>query len=240
MLTFFCYNIAMTKKQEIDFLSIASHELRTPISVVKGYLSMILEGDFGRVPPKLKAPLLTAYAANERIIRLVENLLGFAQLKDRSRLSLNKQKFDLALLVAQIRREVLASAARKKIKIRIELSAKKIIIDADQLMMRQLILNLLNNAIKYSSDGLIIVRVSTESKKILLSVADSGPGIDQRDLVGIFDRFIRKSVGNNQVSGFGLGLYVCKLIVRAHRGKIWAETRGKNFGFKVIAAIPLK
>lgn len=220
----------MNKKQEIDFLSVAAHELRTPLSIVKGYLSMILEGDFGRVPGKLKAALVSAYGANERVLRLVENLLSAAQLQDKTRLTINRQKTDIHELLKNVRREISPKAKQKNCRLKLRLPLRRIVARVDGLMLHQLIINLIHNALKYAPGSTITVEAKRSGKKIQISVADTGPGMEAGDSKDIFNQFVRHSKSGN---GIGLGLYVSQLIVKAHRGKIWAETRGKGFGFRV-------
>lgn len=225
----------MNKKQEIDFLSVAAHELRTPLSIIKGYLSMILEGDFGKVPSKLKAALATTYAANERVMKLVENLLSAAQLQDKTRLSINRRATDISGLLKNVKKEISGKAKQKNCRLIMLLPARSVIARVDELMLHQLIINLINNALKYAPASTITIELNIVGKKFQVSIADTGPGMNPKETKDIFKRFVRHNSAGN---GFGLGLYVAYLIVKAHKGTIWAETRGKGFGFRIIFEIP--
>ncbi|MCX6792492.1 MAG: HAMP domain-containing sensor histidine kinase [Candidatus Falkowbacteria bacterium] len=224
------------KKSKTDFVSLASHQLRTPLTIMKGYISMILEGQLGELKQtKIKAALSAVYQANERLIRLTDNFLEVSQLEDNA-IHVNLQAFDFPSVVHETITEIKPKAAAKRLVLTAAMPRKKFLVKADELMMRQLLLNLLDNAIKYTKKGGITLKVELKNKLLKVSVIDTGPGLDEKDLKDLFDKFERRT---KEESGFGLGLYVNRLIVEAHKGKIWAETRGKDFGFKVIFEIPV-
>ncbi len=227
--------------RENDFVAIASHQLRTPLTIMRGYISMLLGGDFGKIENKRQQAAMTAvYQANERLLRLVDNLLDVSQLEIQKTLRLECATMDIAALIKELVGEMKHKALAKGLEIKTELDKKVSHICADELMLRQVILNLLDNAIKYTQRGTVTVRTFVLANALQVSVEDTGPGLEKKYLSTIFQKFSRPRVEGSDQEGFGLGLYACKLIIDAHKGKIWAQTRAKNFGFKVLFEIPLK
>lgn len=231
---------APNKNRQSDFVSIASHQLRTPLTIMRGYLAMLLGGDFGAVDNKRQQAAITAvYQANERLLRLVDNLLGVSQLEGQGTLMIECQKFDLLNMIREVVKEIKQRAAVKNLEIKTVLPKTIPALCADEILLRQVILNLIDNAIKYTERGTITLSVKTDKNNLSLSVEDTGPGINPKEIKHIFDKFERRDVPHSSEEGFGLGLYAAKLIIEAHKGRIWAETRGQNFGFRVLFEIPL-
>ncbi len=228
------------KSREADFVALASHQLRTPLTIMRGYISMLLDGDFGKIENKRQEAAMTAvYQANERLLRLVENMLGVSQLESKKNFHIEKEMFNVSKLATELVEEMKHKASVKNLELSLQIAPQLKNIHADELMMRQVILNLLDNAIKYTKRGNIILQMEEKNNLLQCSVVDTGPGIDKKYLIDIFEKFERRDVPDNNQEGFGLGLYACKLIVEAHHGRIWAESRGKDFGFKVSFEIPI-
>lgn len=211
-------------KAPIDFLSIASHQLRAPLTLMKGYLSMILEGEFGAIKDKkLKSAIEAVKQSNERLSHLVENLLEMARLEDGA-FALFREEADLGSLVLDVADELRNKAKGKGLRLEISLPKEKLVASIDKLMIRQLFLNLIDNAIKYTAKGSVMIAVEMKGSKIQATVSDTGPGLlKPTDLKKLFQKFSRPNDDASGQSGFGLGLYICRLIVEAHGGKIKAE-----------------
>lgn len=225
------------KSSTLDFVSIASHQLRTPLTLMKGYLAMIIGGDFGPVKEaKLKSALTAVYQANERLIRLVENLLNMGALEN-GKLQVHREETDMVKLLRDVVKEMKPKAETKNLKLVFTAITKTLRVDIDPLLIRQVVLNLIDNAIKYTAVGKITVTLTGAPRGCSVSVADTGPGVEPKAVKHVFDKFAREDIAHSSEEGFGLGLYVCKLILAAHGGKIRAESRGKGFGFKVICEI---
>jgi len=234
----------ITREKELDqaksdFISIASHQLRTPLTVIKGYVSMILEGSFGQVASQQKEQLTKVYEANERLINLVQDLL------DVSRIESGKMQFvftpnDLNTLVASVVEELKTTADSKKLYLKFQTlkTLPKIKIDPEKL--RQVIMNLIDNAIKYTVAGGVEISLVKRENKVRFIVADTGMGIKGEDMPQLFKKYSRGSkINDKSVSGTGLGLYVGKIIVEAHGGKIWAESEGEGKGSKFCFELPI-
>jgi len=226
--------------QKDDFVAIASHQLRTPLTIMRGYISMILGGDFGVVKdPRQKAAMTAVYQANERLLRLVDNLLGVSQLENKEKLHIECRDFDLKKFISEIIDEMKQKAKVKGLEIKYNFPKVVPKFCADDLMLRQVLINVIDNAIKYTERGEIKLNIEVLKTAVRFSIIDTGPGLDKEHLEKIFEKFERRAAPNNHQEGFGLGLYASRLIVEAHKGKIWAETRGEDFGFKVCFEIPL-
>jgi signal transduction histidine kinase len=231
-------NLQLKKLDEAksDFISIASHQLRTPLTVIKGYISMILEGSFGNLDDKISETLSKVYESNERLINLVEDLLNISRIES-GRLQYVFEKNDLKEVADSVFLELNNSALKKGLKLIYDFEDKKMYrvkIDAEKL--RQVVMNLIDNAIKYTfkakgNKGEIKIFLKAEKKNIIFCVEDNGLGISKEDMGNLFKKFSRgKGMFIVHTNGTGLGLYVAKQIVEAHSGKIWAESEGINKG----------
>lgn len=233
------FNKKAAKSEPIDFLSIAAHQLRAPLTLMKGYLSMILEGEFGAIKDrKLKAAIEAVSQSNERLAHLVENLLEMARLEDGG-FALYREEADLGALVIDVADELRSKAKAKGLRLEISLPKEKLNASVDRLMMRQLFLNLIDNALKYTERGNVTISLEKAGRKFLGAVTDTGPGLLQKaQLKKLFQKFSRPNDDPSGQSGFGLGLYICRLIVEAHGGKIKAELP-KGGGLRVLFEIKL-
>jgi signal transduction histidine kinase len=226
-------------QEKSDFLSFATHQLRTPLTGIKGYAGMVLQGTYGKISGQLKKSTKLLLASSERLLLLIEDFL------DISRIELGKMKFiwkkaDLTKLTKSVMQELKSKVNGKKVKLIFKTPAEKIppvIIDEGKI--RQAITNLIDNAIKYTPKGKITVSLSADKKNISLTIIDTGIGIKKEDLPNLFKKYSRGSTGQ-QIKGTGLGLYVAKMMAEAHHGKITAESRGEGKGSKMILVLPIK
>lgn len=235
-------NVKLKKLDESksEFISIASHQLRTPLTVVKGYVSMILENNFGKINDGQRDSLDKVYKSNERLINLVENLLNLSRIES-GRLQFKYETMNLETVVASVVEELSGKAKEKKLKLEYKHPAKPLPqVTIDQEKIRQVIMNLIDNSIKYTAKGSITVTVRQAESNIEFSVADSGMGILAEDLPHLFQKF-QRGTGTYLVhtEGTGLGLYVAREMVEIHKGKVWAESKGQGQGSKFIVTIPI-
>ncbi|MCX6785078.1 MAG: GAF domain-containing sensor histidine kinase, partial [Candidatus Komeilibacteria bacterium] len=229
-------------KAKSEFLSIASHQLRTPLTGIKGYLSMILEGDFGKVEPEIKKVILEVYESSDRLTRLVNVFLNVSRIES-GRFQIDKIKFQLADLVTQVVKELNSAALRKKLVLSLKKSKGNIPeVMADKDKIKDVLLNLIDNSIKYTPSGQIDVSLEkTEDNKIKVMVKDTGVGIDPEEAGKLFAKFSRgDGIAQIDTTGSGLGLYIAKKIVETHGGKIWAESDGKGKGSRFIFELPIE
>lgn len=213
-----------------------SHDLRTPLVSIIGAVTGLLEDQNVSYSPEDRKELLqTILQGAKRMNRFVCNLLDMARLES-GMLKLNKEWCDLQDVIGVAINRLVESIISRPIEINIQDDLP--LVEADCLLVEQVFINLLDNAIKYSeADSKIIVNIRREGKQLLIAVANRGPVISETDLSKIFDKFYRLS-SPLQVSGTGLGLAICKGFVEAHGGNIWAENNNLG-GVTITFTLPL-
>ncbi len=223
-----------------DFISIASHQLRTPLTVIKGYGSMMLEGSFGKMSEPIEENLQKIYDSNERLITLVEDLLNISRIES-GRLQFNWEIGQLEEMVSSVVEELKPNATKKGLSFKYTAPATPLpAVKLDKTKLRQVAINLIDNAIKYTEKGGLIVTLIKEADKLKFCVADTGMGISQEGLPNLFKKFSRgEQTSIIHTEGTGLGLYVGKMMVEAHGGNIWAESEGEKKGSKFCFEIPI-
>ncbi len=226
-------------ERQRQFTSDASHELRTPLAVMRGDIEVALRRDRSAV--EYREALESNLEEIVRLSRLVEDLLMLAR-GDAGRVELRREPVDLNKLCQQMVEYISPLADQKEQTLSFAGPDAQVIVSADMLRIKQLLLNLLDNAIKYTEPrGKIILGLKAEDKEAVITVTDTGRGIPPEDLPFIFERFFRRSakLTDRSATGFGLGLSIVKWIVDSHGGKIEAQSEvGKGTTFTV--RLPLR
>lgn len=224
-----------------EFISIASHQLRTPLTAIKGFLSLILEGSYGKVSSELQEVLNKVYASNERIVQLVENLLNISRIES-GRIQYQFEKSPIETLLKELSDMFFVMAKNKKLTLTFTLPKKKLpLIYMDAAKIREVISNLIDNAFKYTAEGGIEVILEQRGPVARITVADTGMGVEPETIPHLFSKFIRgsKEASRMNVAGTGLGLYVGRSFIEAHHGKIWIESEGTGKGSRFIVELPI-
>ena len=223
-----------------EFISIASHQLRTPLTVIKGYTSLILEGNYGKIDSQLQDVVNKVYAANTRLIDLVENLLSISRLES-GRMQYTFQPTQVEDIVTDLGNMFVVSAKKRGLDFSIVLPEQPLPkVDLDPAKMREVMSNLIDNAIKYTESGSVTVSLWQEGDKLRYSVKDTGIGVTAEDKERLFSKFSRsKETERLYVGGTGLGLYVGKTFVEKHGGRIWVESAGRGRGSEFIFELPI-
>jgi|GEM_PF-842024 len=223
-----------------DFIAGASHQLRSPLSVIKGIVSMLLDGSYGKTEGSIKDALEKVYISNERLIGLIESLLDISHL-EAGRVEFSFVKTDLNE-IAQKAVDGLALQARNK-KLYLKFSPcknAKFLVWADESKVTEAISNLIDNALKYTRKGGVSVQVQKVGSLVRVSVSDTGIGLKKEEIKNLFQKFVRAGRGNKlSPVGTGLGLYVVRKMIEAHKGRIWAESAGESRGSNFIIELPL-
>lgn len=222
-----------------EFLSIASHQLRAPITAVQGYAANILDGSYGALPDYLKDPLSTIREATRLMVSSIEDYLNISRI-EQGRMKYEKSEFDVADLAKKVVNELLPVAARKGLALTIN-APEDLRLTADIGKIKQVITNLVDNAIKYTEKGSVAVAVEHTDTKAVITISDTGVGIDPEEIGGLFEKF-KRARGANQVNttGTGLGLYVAKQLIEGHNGSIRIESEGKGKGSRFVIELPLQ
>jgi signal transduction histidine kinase len=231
-------------RQKSEFIGIAAHQLRTPIAAIKGYSSLILEGSYGKTTKSLHEVTKTIFDSSTRMADTIADFLNVSRI-EQGRMEYHKESIDLEQTVADTVAAFGLAAKEKGLAITYvadECAKDSHIILADPGKIQHVINNLLDNAIKYTLEGGIDVRLSCNKEKHLIrvEVRDTGAGIPTDAIPGLFVKFVRaRNAKNINVTGSGLGLYVARQMIEAHNGKIWAESAGEGKGSTFIFELPL-
>jgi signal transduction histidine kinase len=227
-------------KAKSEFLSMASHQLRTPLTAIKGYLSLIQEGDYGQTARPMAKPLINMSASVERLIKLVNDLLGISKIELGS-MRVDRKLVQIEELLKSCFEEAHMRAKQKKLNFvfqKPKTLLPKVLID--ELAIRQAILNLLDNAIRYTLTGEVILAVEQKAGRVLIKVQDTGEGFTEEERKNLFQSFTRGSAGADLfIEGTGLGLCVARKYIELHQGKIWAESSGKGKGSTFYIELPV-
>jgi signal transduction histidine kinase len=214
-------------RMQREFINVAAHELRTPTQAIIGY------SDLFYLRPESREEAIKAIARNaERLELLTRDILDVTRIEGH-RLDLNKEKFDIS--------EVVASAiddTRRRVDdstIKFQYTLAKIQVEADRMRISQVVSNLLSNAVKFTKQGTIYISTDNKDGQVVVSVKDTGPGIDSEIMPRLFTKFTSKSQ-----TGTGLGLFISKSIIEAHGGRIWAENNKDRKGATVAFRLPLE
>ena len=213
-----------------------SHDLRTPLASIIGAVTGLLEDKNVVYSPEVRKELLnTILHGAERMNRFISNLLDMARLES-GMLRLNKEWCDLQDIIGVAVNRLGNTLTRRPLEITIQEDLP--LVQADGILIEQVLINLLDNALKYSAAASkITISISQHARQIEVVVANCGQGIPEADLSKVFDKFYRLS-SSLQVSGTGLGLAICKGFIEAHGGTIWAENN-KLGGVTITFTLPL-
>ena len=226
-----------------EFISIAAHQLRTPPTVIKGYLALAKEDPNNNLDLETRDSLTRAFASNERLIELVEDILNI------SRIESGKMQYDFQPdqsceeIILDLKNNFEVKAKDKGLKLKVEISKEKlpkITMDANKI--REVISNLIDNSIKYTTEGSVTLKLfKTEQNMVRIEVNDTGMGISKNEIGSLFKKFSRGSNADQLAAGgIGLGIYVGRKIIEAHQGKIWAESAGVEKGSTFIVELPIE
>ncbi len=222
-----------------EFISIASHQLRSPPSTTKWYLSSLLTGDFGKLSPKVRDALEKIQMTNNSLISLIEDMLNVSRI-ERGRMEFLFEETDVLALAEAAFLQLKPFAEIKKLKLSFKKPSQKLpLISADKEKLRQVMNNLIDNAIKYTKQGEIKVELFKQGNEIIFKVSDTGRGLLESEKQSIFEKYGRGRDSMKHAVGLGLGLYVAKAIVLQHNGKITAESQGEDKGSVFTVSIPV-
>lgn len=226
-------------KAKSEFISIASHQLRTPLTAIRGFISMILEGDYGKIDGTVRDKLEKTMQSAQRLVTLVEDLLTLSRIEG-GKLKYNWTQVNFSNLVKSVFEELEPQARLKKIEYRIEIENQNIILLGDENKLRQVIMNLIDNAIKYTLKGSVVCSLERESGQAIFRVKDTGIGIDKSDIHFLFAKFSRGDRSPKLwTEGLGLGLYVARIMLQQHQGTIGADSEGAGRGSTFWVKIPI-
>jgi len=234
----------VSKEREIDrakteFVSLASHQLRTPLSTVSWYAEMLLDEDVGKINKDQEKYLQALYDANHRMVELVNALLNVSRI-ELGTFAIDPEPIKFLEIADSVIKEQTPQIKEKGLKIEKKYAVDLPIINADPRLLRIILQNLISNAVKYTPEkGSIVIEISKKDLDILVKVKDTGYGIPKTQQSKIFNKLFRAdNILAKDCDGTGLGLYIVKAVVEQSGGKIWFESE-ENKGTTFFTTIPL-
>lgn len=230
-------------RERNEFISTASHEMRTPVAAIEGYLSMATNSHLATIDDRARAFINKAHDSSLHLGKLFADLLSVTKIEDKH-LQEHREVFNLTELVMQITSEMDIIAQKKSLRLLTHLGAQsgrnqtvvaptyEIVGDPERL--REVISNLIDNAIKYTKEGTIDVTLSGDRNQVTVTIADTGMGISAEDQKHLFQKFYRANNSHTrEIGGTGLGLYIARNLIELYGGRIWVESEiGKGSVFK--------
>ncbi len=232
------FEIELANEQKSELMSFATHEIRTPITVMRGYANMLLDGDKGAISKEIKDLLQKIMIAGNDVTTLLSEYL------DKSKIELGQleyipTKFDMKGIVNEVLDIFKIHAEQKGVKLTksVRLVGKHFVY-ADQAKMKEVLINVIDNSIKYTPKGSITVSIKKNGGYVTIKIADTGVGIENDIIPSLFKEFSRADLQKVNILGSGLGLFLAKKFTEAQKGKIWAESEGKNKGSQFYIQLP--
>ena len=225
-------------KLKTQFLANMSHELRTPLNSIIGFSRVILKGIDGPLTELQKTDLTSIYNSGQHLLGLINNVLDLSKI-EAGKMELNFEPVEIGPVIKGVMSTALALVKDKPVELVQELPENLPTVWADATRLRQIILNLVSNACKFTEEGTVTVRATAQKEKMIISVSDTGIGIPPENLEHIFEEFTQVDASTTRkVGGTGLGLPISRHFVEMHQGQIWVDStlgQGSTFSF----AIPL-
>ncbi|MDQ5931227.1 MAG: hypothetical protein QG674_393, partial [Patescibacteria group bacterium] len=225
-------------KLKTEFLSLASHQLRSPLTAIKGYASMLSEGAFGKLDEKKSEAVNRIYTSAQGLVNVVEDLLNVSKI-EQGGMKYEFMPTSLSSVVETLFNEMKVPAQSKHLEFTLDMDKHdKFIVSADPVKLKQVFLNLVDNSIKYTQKGFVKISLRRIDDKIVFSVTDNGMGISPETKSKLFEKFSRGEGGKTNTGGSGLGLYLAQQIAKAHKGDILIDSEGLGKGSVFTVAIP--
>ncbi len=218
-------------------LTLTSHQMKTPLGIIRGYATLLREGSYGTLTAEAKDALAKIELSAQDLVNLIDNVIDIRKVEE-GRLAYQMTHFDFVKLARQTSEELGHMAMAKELNLSFEAPQNEIMIYGDEEKLHHAIQNLIDNSIKYTNKGFVKIKVEEKDNNVILSVADSGIGIPPGISPLLFEEFIRDERVKQEIRGTGIGLSIAKTFVEAHNGKIWAESEGEGKGSTFSISIP--
>lgn len=222
-----------------DLVGTVSHELRTPLTSILGNVELLADGDAGPLTQPQAQRLAAVERNARRLLALIEDLLMLSRIESGA-IKINARSLSVCATVDGAAELMRATAARRGVKLEVELPAEPVLVHGDPDQIERIVINLLDNALKFTpAGGTARIRVDGGASQVRLTVADNGMGIPPEEINHIFERFFRSSLSQERASqGSGLGLAITKSIVERHGGRIWVHSQ-PGTGTEVVCLLPV-
>jgi signal transduction histidine kinase len=221
-----------------ELLSLASHQMRSPLAAMKGFITLIMDGSYGEVSDKVKETLGKVKDSADELIDLINVLLDVRKVEE-GRMEYSFEKTDIVPLVNETVAALMPLAQAKNLALASDIGTASVFVNIDRVKFKQVIQNLIDNAIKYTPSGFVKISLKTDGARVLVVVNDSGLGIPASLLPFLFEEFIRDERVKKEIRGTGLGLYIARKIAEAHGGTLTAISPGEGKGSTFTVSIPV-
>ncbi len=220
-----------------EFISMASHQLRTPLTSIKGYLDMLLEGDLGKLTPTQKAVLNEAFMSSERMVQLINDFLNISRLQT-GKFVISRRLTNIGSMVREEAALLGVVARQRNVKLKVKIGKNIPEMNVDVEKLRQVVMNMIDNAIYYSKEnGAVQISVDRTDNDVVFIVRDRGIGVPKSEQAGLFSKFFRASnARKRRPDGTGVGLFLARKVVLLHGGSVIFESeegKGSTFGFRL-------
>ncbi|MEM7346170.1 MAG: GAF domain-containing protein, partial [Chloroflexota bacterium] len=223
-------------KLKTQFLANMSHELRTPLNSIIGFSRVILKGIDGPLTELQKTDLTSIHNSGQHLLGLINNILDLSKI-EAGKMELHIEEIEAAPIIKSVMATALALVKDKNVELIQEVPDNLPILHADPTRVRQVILNLVSNACKFTEEGAVTLIASVDKRNLIISVTDTGIGIPEDAIAGIFEEFTQVDASTTRkAGGTGLGLPISRHFVEMHKGKIWVNSipgRGSTFSFSI-------
>lgn len=226
-------------KQKTEFVSFASHQLRSPLTAIKGYSSLILDGDYGPVGDELKKAAQVIFDSTKTLAAVVDDYLNVSRI-ELGQMKYNLTNFNIKDLVQQSVDELKPNIEKAGLKLDFKFDqSNEYEIVGDKEKLQQVIVNVIDNSVKYTPKGSVSVSLNKVGKNVQIKVTDTGIGISKDVIPKLFSKFSRATNANKtNIRGTGLGLFIAKEIITTHKGRIWVESEGDGKGSTFYIEVP--
>ena len=234
------------QRERNEFVSTASHEMRTPVAAIEGYLSMAFNPSLATIDERAKGFLIKAHDSSIHLGALFQDLLSVTKIEDKH-IKDSRKVFNLSDLVLKISSEMESIASKKNLSLKTHIGgagiknelvvAPTFMVSADPLRLNEIVTNLVDNAIKYTQAGGVDINITGDKSSVSVEITDTGMGITPQEQKHLFEKFYRvDNTMTREQSGTGLGLYIARNLVELYGGKIWVSSKlgkGSTFGFRL-------
>lgn len=222
-----------------EFISLATHQIRGPLGAIRGYVSLLLEGGYGNVPKEFIEPLDIIFRSTDSLNKTVSDFLDISRI-EQGEMRFYLKDFNLVDLVKEVVNEMRLGFEKDALELKLNITDQACLVHEDKTKLKQVLINLIDNAHKYTKSGWVEIGLSKKNETVVFSVKDSGVGISKETIPLLFKKFSRaRDAHGVNILGTGLGLYIAKKILETKGGHIWAESEGENKGSQFYVELNL-
>jgi signal transduction histidine kinase len=220
-------------------LALTSHQLKTPMGIIRGYTTLLREGFYGPLSDQVKEILSKIEFSTEEVVTLVDKIIDLRKIEE-DVITYQIERVNFVRIAREAAEEMGHMALSRGLDLSFSGPDHEIVVRGDDQKLYQVIQNLIDNAVKYTRKGSIVVKVEEKGNDVVLSVADSGIGIDAGVIPLLFQEFVRDKNVSKEIHGTGMGLYIARIFIEAQGGKIWVTSDGLGAGSTFYISLPIE